>query len=225
VTNYERNIAIGFIVVVSALLFLLTRAPHTPAKSEISENIDTSKYSAASIPVYGKEDTLSNAEMDSLLKPLVKTVDDVWNAAFYQHKNAKQYIFNGILDQGYADLYFRRDLASNVFDLRFKIQYDAVDWLFVRSYYFKCDSQTFHFYPSKVSRDNKGTIWEWSDDIVDGQLDSILQGIIKSKSTKLRFVGDNYYADRVLSHAEVSAISDIYQRYVALTRFKKRPAF
>jgi len=83
-------------------------------------------------------------------------------------------------------------IASN---LRFVIQYYGDDWLFIQKYQFSIDGQAFEYAPRNVETDSGdgGMVWEWFDDQADTNLKTILRAISKSKTTKVKMIGKQYF--------------------------------
>ena len=100
--------------------------------------------------------------------------------------------------------------------LRFRMQYEAEDWLFINKVQIKVDktdgsSKVIDFYAGDFKRDSELRIWEWADINVDTKTYFNLLEIAEAKSVKIRFNGLNYFDERMLTKNEVSAIKDVIQ--------------
>jgi len=63
----------------------------------------------------------------------------------------------------------------------------------------------------EVKRDNGYSgVWEWIDIVPSSENISMLKLIADSKSTIVRFQGDDYKNDRELTQKEKKAISDVF---------------
>jgi hypothetical protein len=80
------------------------------------------------------------------------------------------------------------------------------------------DGEKFSFNPGyyEVERDNYTTVWEWYDTLPDSSDIAMIEKIITSKNTTLRFEGETYRADRVLSSAQKRAFKNVLVAYKAL---------
>ena len=87
--------------------------------------------------------------------------------------------------------------------LRLSIRYYDDDWLFVRSYTIKADDKTFELVPDDPpEHDNAGgKVWEWSDELATPHM-NMLDAIIKSRKTILRYNGSKYYHDEIVSDTQ-----------------------
>jgi flagellar biosynthesis GTPase FlhF len=133
--------------------------------------------------------------------------DEIRGITWYTHRNSPEYlnsrsdihIYIGKTDGGYVNP-------------RFRIQYKARDWLFIRSYLIKADDRTFTVDPGtfNVERDNgSGGIWEWYDTPATTQEFEILRAIANSKNAVIRHQGQQYYRDRTVTDREKQAIREM----------------
>jgi len=164
-------------------------------KSSISE----SKIDSASVK---KLEKYFRKEKDEFSSP-VRTWYEPKTAPNYTNKNALFCYF--MVEDG---------KASN---LRFRFQYTADDWLFLKSVIFSIDDQVFNYYPSKVERDNgHGGIWEWFDESVSYQEKNILSALQNCKSAKMKLEGSKYYDTKNISKEQIKAIQQTIELYKAL---------
>lgn len=78
-----------------------------------------------------------------------------------KHKNEPKY-----RNQNGVYLYFQVDQNGKPENLRFCIQYEDDDWLFIRNMIFNIDGENITFIPNDMETDcgNGGRIWEWCDE-------------------------------------------------------------
>lgn len=104
--------------------------------------------------------------------------------------------------------------------LRFYNRYYADDWLFIESYKFKIDGETYTItekeYGEIKTNNGSGSIWETLDRRVDSEIFTILKAIANSKSAKIRYNGKDYYKDRTITSSEKRAIRNVFDAYEAL---------
>ncbi|RLJ77138.1 hypothetical protein [Pedobacter alluvionis] len=115
---------------------------------------------------------------------------------------------NGI----YSYFQTNKGVASN---LRFVIQYYSDDWLFIQKYQFSIDGKAYEYIPSKVETDNGdgGMIWEWFDDQADENLKTIMEAITKSKTTKIKMVGRQYFDIKTVTSRQKESIRKTLELY------------
>lgn len=112
--------------------------------------------------------------------------------------------------------YFAQDDQGKVSNLRFSGQYAADDWLFVRKLTFNIDGKNVDYIPEKMETDHNSAIWEWYDDKVDPNTFILLFAISRAKKVKVRFHGNQYYDDKILSETSKKNIKNTLEYYVAL---------
>lgn len=138
--------------------------------------------------------------------------DAVRGITFYSDKTTTEYN-----DVNSFHLYIGKN-ESRIW-LRLRIQYTADDWLFIENYVIKADDQRFDIAPDyfAIERDNAyGAIWEWYDGAVERKDIRMVQAIIASKNTTLRYNGKQYYVDREITAAEKQALQNVLDAFVAL---------
>lgn len=112
-------------------------------------------------------------------------------------------------------LYFGKD-NNDAVGLRLRIRYTGSNWLFIDSYTIKTDDDVFEINTSygNVKRDNGYSgIWEWYDTVVDANTLLIIQAIISSKTVKIRYIGQQYHYDRIVSNSEKIALKNVLDAY------------
>lgn len=58
-----------------------------------------------------------------------------------------------------------------------------------------------------------GTIWEWADIQVDNSTLIMLNDMVESKKTKIRYIGSDYKSDRDMTEKERKIIKETLQTY------------
>lgn len=104
--------------------------------------------------------------------------------------------------------------------IRFKMTYNADDWLFVESVAFKVDGEDFSLNYRLFDdweRDNaSGDIWEWKDVNMDRRTWNLVRKIADSDKTMMRYNGRQYYSDRDVSTEEKKALKNILLAYESM---------
>ena len=180
------------------------------------DSIVSSLYNDIVVPVKAKYESML-ADMAEArikaekLKPYFSfRKDEFGGQVWVEPKDAPQYVnVNGI----YCYFMLVDGKPSN---LRFKIQYRADDWLFIQSYKFLIDGNTYDYVPGKVERDNESYIWEWSDTPVSVISESLLNSLSKAKTAKIRFVGRQYHKDKDITAQQIASIKRTLDYFYAL---------
>lgn len=137
--------------------------------------------------------------------------DEFSDFAWVEHKTTTPY-----RNSNSIHLSFQKDGNGNVQNLRFVIQYEADDWLFIRNMIFNIDGDNVTFIPNNMERDNNyGRIWEWSDEPASLE-SSLIEKIANAKSVKVKFNGDQYYDTRTMSSKQIEAFKQTLDYYKAL---------
>lgn len=102
--------------------------------------------------------------------------------------------------------------------LRFMMFDDS--WHFFESVQVNVDGALYTYNPgySEVKRDNgSGDIWEWYDHKPTSSDFAMLEKIVSSKSTRIRYINDdNFYVERTVSSSQKKAIANVLLAYEAL---------
>jgi hypothetical protein len=160
-----------------------------------------------------EKEKLEEERLTNATKKLITKYDDIKGITWYYDKGTPQYNnYNSF------HLYMGKEKTGYPW-LRVKIQYTSDDWLFIKSYNIKTDSNSYIISTSygEVEKDNgSGDIWEWYDVPLDNRLFNIVKDVIKSKTVKLRHNGKQYYKDRTISEKEKQGLQNILDAYEAL---------
>lgn len=146
-----------------------------------------------------ESDRLAAAQAE---KNLSKNVDEVRGITWISHRSEP-------ITKDYMSLYFGTDKGSAAsYPLRLKFHYFADDWLFVESVTVKADDETFNLGEIDFKRDNAaGSVWEWSDEPLRNR--AMVDKVVASKKTIIRFNGRQYYHDFVLPESQKTAMKEI----------------
>ena len=162
---------------------------------------------------------VKKAAAEEMLSGLRKNEDRVRNLRFYYPSAFPFYTDYWATDvRCFALPYLGQDGDSTW--LRFICNYTGDDWIFFKKLTFAIDEQrytkTFSYYD--VTRDNAyGDVWEYIDvDVRDGNYEEILEAIVNSNETIIRFEGDDYHYDHTVSAGDKEAIRQMLAVYNAL---------
>ena len=153
--------------------------------------------------------------MLSLLKSEMRIEkDEVEDKIFYTHKSTPYYANNNMF-------YLYIGKGGTYAWLRLQMRYCSDSWLFVDSITIKVDGENFYFNPSysEMKRDNGGLkIWEWYDFSPSEKDIEMIKKIINSKKTIIRFNGEKYYDDRIITSTEKYALKQVLALYEILSK-------
>lgn len=141
---------------------------------------------------------------------LVKKYDKIEATTWYRDKSSPSHVnANGVY------LYLG-DKAESAW-LRFCIQYQSDDWLFIKSATIVVDGVKRGAIAGHWDRDHSGgRIWEWSDTAIEADQLSFLKAMTSAKEVIIRFEGDKYRKDRTLSKQELAAMRNVLAAYKEL---------
>lgn len=141
------------------------------------------------------------------LSRLNKRYDSFQDVTWYSSPSSPRYRnANGFY------LYFGVSGSSKL-PLRLVLQYYSSDWLFIEDVKVNVDGSVYTISNTDWERDNDSNIWEWSDETLEDR--SLIEKIIKSKSTVIRYEGRQYYDTRTLSSAQKLALKLVLDAYDA----------
>lgn len=175
----------------------------------IADSIATiQQHIADSIATVEREARL--AKLSNLSKNFNEKKDEFSEYSWVKHKNSPKY-----RNQNGVYLCFQKSANGNPTNLRFVIQYEGGDWLFIRSIIFNIDGENITFIPNDMQRDNNSRIWEWSDEPAEPSID-LISKIANAKSVKLKLNGRQYYDTRTMSPTAIKAFKETLEYYNAL---------
>lgn len=148
------------------------------------------------------------------LKNMYAKKDNIKGVTWYRDRSSPRYVnYNGFF------LYFGVDDPINNIPsepyLRFKVQYNADDWLFIQSYTVKADDKIFERSPP-FERDSDTDIWEWSDISPSRDDIEMIECVISSKRAVIRFEGNQYHKDINITPGQKQALKNVLAAYKAL---------
>ena len=157
---------------------------------------------------------------EAALQNLNTDYDKVQKLTWYQHKNQPQYTditcymypYIGRMDDGYTWL----RVALNYTDAK-----TDAGWIFFDHVIFSVDGEntTKYFNRSEIIRDNDTEVWEIADFEPNASEVQLLKSIANSTETIIRFEGDEYYEDHIVTDKEKAAILDVLTAYDYLTNY------
>jgi hypothetical protein len=166
---------------------------------------DSDKYAGLRDSYAAKASAQVEAKRKASLAKLSKRYDAFQEITWYKspsstnYRNANAfYLYFGVSDGTPAGL-------------RLVIQYYADDWLFINSAKVNVDGTIFDVGGSNWERDNDSEIWEWTDEPLSDR--SLIEAIIKSRSSVIRFEGSQYYDTKTISSSQKKALRDVLEAF------------
>lgn len=155
-------------------------------------------------------DTVKVKEMEkyfTLVEDEFSNNNEIW----YRPKSAPQYTNrNGIF------CYFQTEKGIPK-NLRFRVQYYADDWLFIRKVQFSIDGNAFEYIPSNVDTDHSGgKIWEWFDEKLTPSDKEMIYALANAENAKVKFIGSKYHNIKHVSNQQILDIKRTLELYEAL---------
>lgn len=151
---------------------------------------------------------------EAALANLRTEYDQVQKITWYLHKDRPEYVDTTC----YIYPYIGRSDNGNTW-LRVELNYtDAqtdAGWIFFNHVIFSVDGDntTKTFSRSDITRDNDTEVWETADFEPNDSEIKLLEKIANSDQTIIRFEGDEYYEDHVVTATEKAAILDVLTAY------------
>lgn len=140
--------------------------------------------------------------------------DEIAQLTTYTHKNEPKYID----ERSYIIPYIRYNETLDFPWLYTRYNYTGDDWIFYTSVTVKADDEYFSskFNYSDVVRGNDyGVVWEVMDDYPTDT--NMLKSISNSKNATVRFNGNDYHYDLVVSQTDKNIIKDVLKLYEVLS--------
>lgn len=153
---------------------------------------------------------LEAMRLKKALASMTKQKDDVENITWYYDKSTPQYKDNFYL-------YIGKQVEHSW--LRWKTQITGSDWVFFTRMIIVVDGTRYvkNFDYDEVKRDNTGgDVWEWIDIEPSDPDITMMKKIIGSKKTIVRYQGDQYHYDRIITKQEKVAIKNVLDAYKQL---------
>lgn len=153
---------------------------------------------------------VSDAQFKAALAKMKVIKDDVKGYKWYQDKSSYNYYWRN-------EFYIYTSAGDNP-TLFLNIRYFDDDWLFIDSFFFNVDGETFSISPSygEIQRDNDSSVTEWYNEVATPEQIELVQKIMKSKKTVMRLEGTKYYKDVTITKAQKTAIKNVLTVYQGL---------
>ena len=136
--------------------------------------------------------------------------DEFENRSWVFHNTTPRYT-----NRNSVHLYFQQNSDGSVSNLRFRVQYENEDWLFIDNIIFNIDGENETFIPDRMERDNDSRIWEWCDEPASLNKGLIVK-IANAKKVKLKLNGRQYYDTRTMNSGQIKAFKETLDFYYAL---------
>lgn len=153
---------------------------------------------------------VTDAEFKAALAKMKVIEDEVKGNKWYEDKTSYNYYWRN-------EFYIYTSAGSNP-TLFFNIRYFDEDWLFIESYFFNVDGETFTLTPDygDIQRDSDTNVTEWYNEVATADDIELVQKIMNSKKTVMRLEGSKYYKDVTISQAQKTAIKNVLTVYQGL---------
>jgi hypothetical protein len=175
-----------------------------PTPSQTEETVEPTPTPTETKPA------VSDVEFKAALAKMKVIKDDVKGYKWYEDKSSYNYYWRN-------EFYIYTSGGSNP-TLFFNIRYYDEDWLFIKSYFFNVDGETFSFTPSygEIQTDSDSTVTEWYNEVATQENIELVQKIANSKKTVMRLEGTKYYKDVTITKAQKTAIKNVLIVYQGL---------
>lgn len=152
------------------------------------------------------------AVFQSALRSMRVTTDRFTGNKFYNDRSTPYYA-----NYSTFHLYIGKSPDGDPY-LRFKLRYSGDDWLFVNSASISINGEIRDLdVGSDWDRDNgSGDIWEWVDIAATSSLLSLIEEVINSRSSVVRYFGSQYRDDRTITSTQKRALRNVLNAYEAL---------
>ena len=152
-----------------------------------------------------------NEQKQNALSKFRTEYDKVSGTTWYYPASAPQYINNNA-----CYIYMGAEGADRPrYWLRWIMSYAGNDWIFFDNIIISIDGtnyyKTFDYF--EVNRDNYGGVWEYVDIPVASEDIEILNAIVNSDQTIIRFQGDTHRYDKTVTQSEKDGIQAILEAY------------
>lgn len=140
-----------------------------------------------------------------IVKKLIKKTEEFDGSSWYRHPSSPRYQDT----QSYVTLYVLES-GSGKRSIEFFLNYTSrTGWLFVESAQINVDGKITNFPPAQWLRDNDTEIWEFVGYRDNAALLELARQIAGSDRAVVRFSGQQFYDDHVVSQKEKSVIKDM----------------
>ena len=149
------------------------------------------------------------AEGEAAVAKLNKQSDPVEGVDWYKSPNQPYYADS----RSYMLPYIGHRQYSPWICLRF--HYTGDNWIFFENITISIDGENYYktFNYTDVHRDNDTEVWEWIDIVATDEDITMLEKVANSNQTIVRFQGDDYHYDLIVSASDKAAIADVLKAY------------
>lgn len=172
-------------------------------------NLELKKLKELEASKREREEQEKKARIANATKRMSKKYDELEGITWYTDSSTHAFHTS-------FHLYFGQRKSDTPW-LRLKIRYYADDWLFIDSFFVVADGQRFEKPLAKFERDHgSGSIWEWYDENVSVSDMAMIKAIIRSKKATIRFTGNQYHKDHVITAQEKKSLQNVIDAFEAL---------
>lgn len=204
----ERNVGKSVTALLSFLLAITMVVGCSSATDSASSTAGDTSATEPNEEVVTTEPTptepaVSEAEFKAAMAKMKVIKDDVKGYKWYQDKSSYNYYWR---NEFY--IYTSKGPDPTLF---LNIRYFDEDWLFIDSFFFNVDGETFSLTPSygEIQRDSDTNVTEWYNEVATPENIELVQKIMNSKKTIMRLEGSKYYKDVTISKAQKDAIRNV----------------
>lgn len=148
----------------------------------------------------------------TIVNRLIKTTAEFDGSSWYRHPSSPRYQDT----RSYVTLYIRES-GNGWRALEFFLNFTSRSgWLFVESAQINVDGDIVRLPPSQWKRDNDTEIWEWTGYINRPDMIDLARRIADSERSVVRFNGQQFYDDHVISSTEKTVIRDMLLAWEAM---------
>ncbi len=201
-TREILSVGISFLLVGTLLAGCSSSSSSDSSASDQSESVEATP--TPTVPA------VSEAEYQEALAKMKVIEDEVKGYKWYQDKSSYNYYWR--------DEFYIYTSAGPDPKLFLNIRYFDEDWLFIDSFFFNVDGETFSFTPSygEIQRDSDSNVTEWYNQVATPENIELVQKIMNSTKTVMRLEGSEYYEDVTISSAQKAAIRNVLTVYQGL---------
>lgn len=150
------------------------------------------------------------AEGKKILAKFDKDVDEFQDVTWYMHKSMPKYIDT----RSYIIPYIGKTSSQTYINIRYN--YTGDDWVFFKRVTIVADGKKYYktFKYFDITHDNQsGNVWEYIDEYASADDIEMLRAIAKSKTTKVRFEGDDFTYDMKVKDVDKKIMKDMLKAY------------
>ncbi|MFN3973515.1 MAG: hypothetical protein ACK4L4_19575 [Gemmobacter sp.] len=148
----------------------------------------------------------------TIVNRLIKTTAEFDGSSWYRHPSSPRYQDT----RSYVTLYITES-GTGQRALEFFLNFTSRSgWLFVESAQINVDGDIVRLPPSQWMRDNDTEIWEWTGYTNHPDMIDLARRIADSKRSVVRFNGQQFYDDHVISSTEKTVIRDMLLAWEAM---------